>query len=41
MSQPETNPLVEIGFQIPFERIRAEHVEPAVEHLIKESRGFK
>ena len=38
MSQPETNPLIDIGFRIPFGKIRAEHVEPAVAHLLKESR---
>lgn len=33
----ETNPLVEINFRIPFDRIRAEHVEPAVKQLLKDA----
>jgi oligopeptidase A len=32
------NPLVEILFQIPFDQIRAEHIEPAVQQLLQESR---
>ena len=30
----ESNPLLQIQFRIPFDRIRAEHVEPAVEELL-------
>src|SRR5579863_384121 len=30
----EPNPLLEINFQIPFDRIRAEHVEPAIHELV-------
>jgi len=33
------NPLTEIRFQIPFDQIKAEHVEPAVEELLAESRA--
>jgi len=33
-----TNPLLEIQFQIPFDQIRAEHVEPAVEELLRDAR---
>jgi oligopeptidase A len=35
----ETNPLLEINFQIPFDRIRAEHVEPAVNHLLTDAQS--
>ncbi len=34
-----TNPLVEIEFDVPFDRIRAEHVEPAIEQLLAEARA--
>jgi len=33
------NPLLEIQFQVPFDQIRAEHVEPAVQQLLEEARG--
>ena len=33
-----TNPLADIGFRIPFDEIKAEHVEPAVERLLAEAR---
>jgi oligopeptidase A len=33
-----SNPLLEIQFQIPFDQIRAEHVEPAVEELLQDAR---
>src|ERR1700730_10679204 len=33
-----TNPLLEIHFRIPFDQIRAEHVEPAVEELLRDAR---
>jgi len=38
---PETvknNPLLDPGFRIPFDRIRAEHVEPAVNELLSEAK---
>jgi oligopeptidase A len=34
----DSNPLLEIQFRIPFDRIRAEHVEPAVEELLRDAR---
>jgi len=33
------NPLLSAGFEIPFDRIRGEHVEPAVAHLLDEARA--
>src|SRR5579883_214762 len=33
-----SNPLLRIQFQIPFDRIRAEHVEPAISQLLAEAR---
>ena len=33
------NPLLEIQFRIPFDQIRAEHVEPAVKQLLEEARA--
>ena len=40
MPTPEDpNPLLEVRFQIPFDRVRAEHVEPAVRDLIEASRA--
>src|SRR3984893_16808721 len=33
-----TNPLLEIHFRIPFDQIRAEHVEPAVEEFLRDAR---
>ena len=35
----EANPLHEITFQIPFDRIRAEHVEPAVRELLADAQA--
>ncbi len=35
----ESNPLLEIQFRIPFDRIRSEHVEPAVEELLRDARA--
>lgn len=35
----ESNPLLEINFQIPFDRIRAEHVEPAISHLLADAQS--
>jgi oligopeptidase A len=34
----ETNPLSKIEFRIPFDRIHAEHVEPAVQELLRQAR---
>jgi oligopeptidase A len=34
-----SNPLFEIKFQIPFDQIRAEHVEPAVAELLRDARA--
>ena len=34
----EINPLLEIQFRIPFDRIRAEHVEPAIQELLSDAR---
>ncbi len=40
MSQPaDANPLLEIQFRIPFDRIRAEHVVPAIQALIGDARA--
>jgi oligopeptidase A len=35
----DTNPLLEIDFRIPFDRIRAEHVEPAIDHLLTDAQA--
>src|SRR5262245_56151178 len=35
----ESNPLLEIQFRIPFDRIRSEHVEPAVDELLRDARA--
>ncbi len=35
----ETNPLLEMQFRIPFDRVRAEQVEPAIGKLIEEARA--
>ena len=32
------NPLLEIQFKVPFDQIRAEHVEPAIQQLLEEAR---
>lgn len=37
--KPVTNPLLEIQFRIPFDQIRAEHVEPAIDALLEEARA--
>jgi oligopeptidase A len=39
MTLATENPLLSLGFEIPFDRIRAEHVEPAVRALLDESRA--
>jgi len=33
------NPLIELGFEIPFDQIQAEHVEPAIDALLRKSRA--
>ncbi|HJL14699.1 MAG TPA: M3 family metallopeptidase [Sandaracinaceae bacterium LLY-WYZ-13_1] len=38
MAEPETNPLVDLDFELPFDRIRAEHVEPAIDTLVERTR---
>src|SRR5437762_4812216 len=38
MPLQESNPLLEIQFRIPFDRIRAEHVELAIEELLRDAR---
>src|SRR5690242_17342154 len=39
MSSPTaSNPLLSMQFRIPFDRIRAEHVEPAVAELLRDAR---
>jgi oligopeptidase A len=40
MSSPtDANPLLDVQFRIPFDRIRAEHVQPAIETLLEQSRA--
>ncbi len=39
MPLQESNPLLDIQFRIPFDRIRAEHVEPAIEELLRDARA--
>ncbi len=34
----EVNPLLHLQFRIPFDQIRAEHVEPAIQQLLSEAR---
>ena len=34
-STTAANPLLQIQFQIPFDQIRAENVEPAIEELLR------
>ena len=38
-STSAANPLLQVQFRIPFDRIRAEHVEPAITELLRESRA--
>src|SRR5450631_3356404 len=38
-SVPVANPLLQVEFQIPFDQIRAEHVEPAVAELLSDARA--
>ena len=37
-STTTANPLLQIQFQIPFDQIRAENVEPAIEELLQDAR---
>src|SRR5664279_4853290 len=37
-SSSDTNPLLDVEFRIPFDRIRAEHVQPAATELLREAR---
>ena len=34
----DANPLLQLTFQIPFDKIRAEHVQPAVVELLRDTR---
>ena len=34
-----TNPLTEVQFKVPFDLIRAEHVEPAIDRLLEEAQS--
>ena len=38
MMPTETNPLLTLQFRIPFDRIAAAHVEPALEELLRAAR---
>jgi oligopeptidase A len=38
-STGDTNPLLHVEFRVPFDRIRAEHVQPAVTELLRQSRA--
>src|SRR5262249_54524211 len=35
---PEPNPLLEIQFPVPFDKIKASHVEPAIQELLTRAR---
>src|ERR1035438_8085685 len=35
----DANPLLGLNFRIPFDRIRAEHLEPAIAELLREARA--
>ncbi|HUD98637.1 MAG TPA: M3 family metallopeptidase [Bryobacteraceae bacterium] len=39
MSDTTDNPLLQLSFRIPFDRIRAEHVQPAIGELLREARA--
>src|SRR5580658_7773040 len=34
----QSNPLLSLPFRVPFDRIRAEHVEPAMKELLRDAR---
>ena len=38
MTDASTNPLIGVRFRVPFDEIRADQVEPAVNQLLEESR---
>src|SRR5439155_14612146 len=38
-STSETNPLIRVEFRVPFDCIRAEHVEPAIAELLGDARA--
>jgi len=35
----EDNPLIALGERLPFDRIRPEHVAPAIDHLLAQSKA--
>ncbi len=39
MSDTADNPLLQLSFKVPFDRIRAEHVQPAIGELLREARA--
>ncbi len=39
MSNAKENPLLDVAFEVPFDRIRAEHIVPAVEHHLSAARS--
>ena len=39
MTEQDRNPLLDINFRIPFDAIRAEHVEPAIDELLADARA--
>ncbi|WP_437956193.1 M3 family metallopeptidase [Sorangium sp. So ce119] len=39
MTEATDNPLLSLGFEIPFDRIRSEHVEPAARALLDDARA--
>jgi oligopeptidase A len=39
MSDLRENPLLDVRYDLPFDRITAEHVVPAIDHLIERARG--
>jgi len=39
ISEEKQNPLLDIRFQIPFDTIRAEHIEPAIDELLGDARS--
>src|ERR1035438_5032609 len=38
-STPESNPLLFVQFRVPFDQIRAEHIQPAADELVKAARA--
>ena len=36
-----SNPLLSLPFRVPFDQIRAEHVEPAMKELLRDARQRK